>query len=101
MWKSETHEHLLDLVTLFCFVPRSKYLLLGPTSANPINIYRDHQHISDATGLNDPTVATGILDLVYDNKVGQTQSPSINNETANAWAASLGDDLWGNEAPCR
>ena len=29
----------------------------------------------------------------------QTQSPSINNETANAWAASLGDDLWGNDLP--
>ena len=29
----------------------------------------------------------------------QTQSPSISNETANAWAASLGDDLWGNNLP--
>ena len=29
----------------------------------------------------------------------QTQSPSISNETANAWAASLGDDLWGNDLP--
>lgn len=27
----ETHERLLDLVSLFCFVPRSKYLPLGPT----------------------------------------------------------------------
>ena len=29
----------------------------------------------------------------------QTQSPSISNETANAWATSLGDDLWGNDVP--
>ncbi|KAF3616363.1 putative protein phosphatase 2C 47-like [Capsicum annuum] len=27
----ETHERLLDLVSLFCYVPRSKYLPLGPT----------------------------------------------------------------------
>lgn len=27
----ETHERLLDLVSLFCFVPRAKYLPLGPT----------------------------------------------------------------------
>lgn len=95
----ETHEHLLDLVFLFCYVPRSKYLPLGPISAKLINIYRDRHHINAATGLNDPAVAQGISDLVYDNKVAQTQSPSISNETANAWAASLGDDLWGNDAP--
>uniref|UniRef100_A0A804UD57 SH3 domain-containing protein n=1 Tax=Zea mays TaxID=4577 RepID=A0A804UD57_MAIZE len=27
----ETHERLLDFVSLFCFVPRAKYLPLGPT----------------------------------------------------------------------
>ncbi|XLU98834.1 hypothetical protein S245_013174 [Arachis hypogaea] len=26
----ETHERLLDLVSLFCYVPRTKYLPLGP-----------------------------------------------------------------------
>ena len=26
----ETHERLLDLVSLFCYVPRAKYLPLGP-----------------------------------------------------------------------
>ncbi|XP_035817121.1 uncharacterized protein [Zea mays] len=32
----ETHERLLDFVSLFCFVPRAKYLPLGPTRAiNP------------------------------------------------------------------
>uniref|UniRef100_A0A0A9GBQ7 Uncharacterized protein n=1 Tax=Arundo donax TaxID=35708 RepID=A0A0A9GBQ7_ARUDO len=27
----EIHERLLDFVSLFCFVPRAKYLPLGPT----------------------------------------------------------------------
>ena len=27
----ETQERLLDLVSLFCYVPRTKYLPLGPT----------------------------------------------------------------------
>ena len=35
----EDDEHLLDLVSLFCYVPRSKYFPLGPTSAKLINIY--------------------------------------------------------------
>lgn len=26
----ETHERLLDLVSMFCYVPRAKYLPLGP-----------------------------------------------------------------------
>ncbi|XP_024525120.1 uncharacterized protein LOC9633241 [Selaginella moellendorffii] len=60
----ETHERLLDLVSLFCFVPRSKYLPLGPTSANLIDIYCKRHHIDVATGYNDPAVATGIADLL-------------------------------------
>lgn len=31
----ETHERLLDLVSLFCYVPRAKYLPLGPTRYVP------------------------------------------------------------------
>eukprot|EP01018_Ginkgo_biloba_P026890 Gb_19640 [translate_table: standard] len=95
----KTHEHLLDLVSLFCYVPRSKYLPLGPTSANLINIYRNRHHIDAATGFNDPAVATGISDLVLDSKVGQVQYPPVNVEIANAWAANLSDGLWGNDAP--
>jgi hypothetical protein len=30
----ETHERLLDLVSLFCYVPRAKYLPLGPIRYN-------------------------------------------------------------------
>ena len=95
----ETHQHLLDLVSLFCYVSQPKYFPLGTRSAKLINIYRDRHHINVATGLNDPVVATRISDLVYDNKVAQTQSPSISNETTNAWAASLANDLWGNDVP--
>ncbi|XP_076921933.1 uncharacterized protein LOC143583534 [Bidens hawaiensis] len=40
----ETVERLLDLVSLFCYVPRSKYLPLGPTSAKLIEIYRNRQY---------------------------------------------------------
>lgn len=35
----ETHERLLDLVSLFCYVPRAKYLPLGPIR------YNIHLHI--------------------------------------------------------
>lgn len=33
----ETHERLLDLVSLFCYVPREKYLPLGPTRYESVN----------------------------------------------------------------
>ncbi|MED6157629.1 hypothetical protein PIB30_024943 [Stylosanthes scabra] len=67
----ETHERLLDLVSLFCYVPRTKYLPLGPISGKLIDIYPAP---AEPDGLDD--------DLV------------------NAWAANLGDDgLWGNNAP--
>lgn len=32
----ETHERLLDQVSLFCYVPRTKYLPLGPIRYNCI-----------------------------------------------------------------
>ncbi|KAL3622785.1 hypothetical protein CASFOL_033393 [Castilleja foliolosa] len=60
----ETHERLLNLVSLFCYVPREKYLPLGPTSAKLIDIYRTRHNISASAGLNDPAVATGISDLL-------------------------------------
>ncbi|KAL3696977.1 hypothetical protein R1sor_011053 [Riccia sorocarpa] len=60
----ENHERLLDLVSLFCFVPRSKYLPLGPTSLYLLNIYRKRHRIDAHTGSNDPAVATGISDLL-------------------------------------
>ncbi|XP_010276869.1 PREDICTED: uncharacterized protein LOC104611483 [Nelumbo nucifera] len=94
----ETHEKLLDQVSLFCYVPRAKYLPLGPISAKLIDIYRT-QHISASTGLNDPAVATGISDLVYESKATPAEPDTLDDDLVNAWAASLGDDsLWGNNA---
>ncbi|OAY70125.1 hypothetical protein ACMD2_14288 [Ananas comosus] len=99
----ETHERLLDLVSLFCFVPRGKYLPLGPTSAKLIDIYCNRHNISASSGLNDPAVATGISDLVYESKEVHKEphiSNAIDPELAMAWAAGLDDDgLWGNNAP--
>ncbi|PIA64178.1 hypothetical protein AQUCO_00201452v1 [Aquilegia coerulea] len=97
----ETHDKLLDLVSLFCYVPRAKYLPLGPTSAKLIDIYRTRHNISASTGLNDIAVATGISDLVYESNVTPEKDPDeLDDDLVNAWAANLGDDgLWGNNAP--
>ncbi|KAH9805492.1 SH3 domain-containing protein [Citrus sinensis] len=96
----ETHERLLDLVSLFCYVPRAKYLPLGPISAKLIDIYRTKHNISVSTGLSDPAVATGISDLIYESKPAPVESDALDDDLVNAWAANLGDDgLLGNNAP--
>ncbi|XP_019051758.1 PREDICTED: uncharacterized protein LOC104588833 [Nelumbo nucifera] len=95
----ETHEKLLDQVSLFCYVPRAKYLPLGPISAKLIDIYRTRHNISASTGLNDPAVATGISDLVYESKRTPAEPDTLDDDLVNAWAANLGDDsLWSNNA---
>ncbi|KAH0671266.1 hypothetical protein KY289_025759 [Solanum tuberosum] len=89
----ETHERLLDLVCLFCYVPRSKYLPLGPTSAKLIDVYRTRHNISASTGLSDPAVATGISDLMYEStNTKAAEAESIDDDLVNFWAANLGDD---------
>ncbi|KAK0592803.1 hypothetical protein LWI29_025709 [Acer saccharum] len=96
----ETHERLLDLVSLFCFVPRAKYLPLGPVSAKLIDIYRTRHNISASAGLSDPAVATGISDLVYESKSAPAEPDTLDDDLVNAWAANLGDDgLWDKNAP--
>ncbi|XP_031487548.1 uncharacterized protein LOC116255737 isoform X2 [Nymphaea colorata] len=95
----ETHERLLDLVSLFCYVPRAKYLPLGPTSAKLIDIYRNRHHIDASTGLNDPAVATGISDLVYESKVKQPKQESGDADFVNIWATNMEDGEWGSSAP--
>lgn len=96
----ETHERLLDLVSLFCYVPRVKYLPLGPTSAKLIDIYRNRHNISASSGLKDPAVATGISDLVYESKPASVEPNQLSSDLANAWAAQLEDDgIWGSNAP--
>ncbi|KAJ7973662.1 SH3 domain-containing protein [Quillaja saponaria] len=98
----ETHERLLDLVSLFCYVPRAKYLPLGPISAKLIDIYRTRHNIIASTGLSDPAVATGISDLVYESKLAPAEAETLDDDLVNAWAANLGDDgLWGNNAPAK
>lgn len=91
----ETHERLLDLVSLFCYVPRAKYLPLGPTSAGLINIYRNRHRIDATSGYNDPAVATGISDLLNN----QLQNPPIQIEVAEPLVAGLTDGLWTGSAP--
>ncbi|KAM1049664.1 hypothetical protein ACFX13_032214 [Malus domestica] len=96
----ETHERLLDLVSLFCYVPRAKYLPLGPVSAKLIDIYRTRHNISASAGLSDPAVATGISDLMYDSKPTAEEPDVLDDDLVNAWAANLADDgLLGNNAP--
>lgn len=96
----ETHEKLLDLVSLFCYVPRAKYLPLGPTSAKLIDIYRTRHNISASAGLKDPAVATGISELIYESKVTPAEPDDLDDDLVNAWAANLGDDgLLGKNAP--
>ncbi|KAG8376312.1 hypothetical protein BUALT_Bualt09G0050200 [Buddleja alternifolia] len=100
----ETHERLLNLVSLFCYVPRAKYLPLGPTSAKLIDIYRNRHNISASTGLSDPAVATGISDLIYEStktgisdlmyentKSKSAQQDGLDDDLVNFWAANLGD----------
>ncbi|KAL8488232.1 hypothetical protein ACS0TY_024496 [Phlomoides rotata] len=109
----ETHERLLDFVLLFCYVPRAKYLPLGPTSVKLIDIYRTRHNISASTVLSDPAVATGISDLIYEStkvripdliyessKPKSAETDEIDDDLVNFWAAGLGDDgLLGNNAP--
>ncbi|WMV30160.1 hypothetical protein MTR67_023545, partial [Solanum verrucosum] len=93
----ETHERLLDLVCLFCYVPRLKYLPLGPTSAKLIDVYRTRHNISASTGLSNPAVATGISDLMYEStNTKAAEAESIDDDLVNFWAANLGDDSLNN-----
>ncbi|KAG1337766.1 hypothetical protein COCNU_04G000720 [Cocos nucifera] len=95
----ETHEKLLDLVLLFCYVPRAKYLPLGPTSAKLIEIYGSRHNISASAGLNDPAVATGISDLVYESKETPKGAETIDPDLAMAWVTGLEDSAWGSNVP--
>ncbi|CAN6868821.1 unnamed protein product [Brassica oleracea] len=100
----ETHERLLDFVSLFCYIPRAKYLPLGPISAKLIDTYRTKHNITASSGSTDPTVlATGISDLIYESTqpAPAASNPSgLDDDLVNAWAANLGDDgLLGNNAP--
>lgn len=50
--------------------------------------------------MNDPAVATGISDLVYESKPAPDEPDALDDDLVNVWAANLGDDgLWGKNAP--
>lgn len=69
-------------------------------SVKLVDIYCDRHNISASSGLNDPAVATGISDLVYESKqVDVKPSNAIDPELAMAWAAGLDDGMWENNAP--
>ncbi|EOA12314.1 hypothetical protein CARUB_v10007939mg [Capsella rubella] len=100
----ENHERLLDFVSMFCYIPRAKYLPLGPISAKLIDRYRTKHNITASTGSTDPAVvATGISDLIYESTQpapAASNSSGLDDDLVNAWAANLGDDgLLGNNAP--
>ncbi|KAI3772171.1 hypothetical protein L6452_03352 [Arctium lappa] len=98
----ENHERLLNLVSLFCYVPRAKYLPLGPTSAKLIDIFRNQHNVSPLSGTNDPAFAAGLSELIYEaTKPAPVMEPeNFDDDLVNAWATGLADDgLWGNNAP--
>jgi len=69
-------------------------------SAKLIDIYRTRHNISASIGLSDPTIATGISNLVYESQPPPAEPDTLDDDLVNAWAANLGDDgLWGNNAP--
>lgn len=68
-------------------------------SAKLIEIYRNRHNISASSGLNDPAVATGISDLIYESKAQLPETSSIDPDLAMAWAANLGDGMWESNAP--
>lgn len=68
-------------------------------SAKLIDIYRNRHNINASAGLNDPAVAMGISDLVYESNVTHKEPNSIDPELAMAWAAGLDDGLLGSNAP--
>ena len=70
------------------------------SSGKLIDVYRTKHNISASTGLNDPAVATGISDLIYESKPAPAETDALDDDLVNAWAANLGDDgLFGNNAP--
>eukprot|EP00850_Spirogloea_muscicola_P010313 SM000060S19645 [mRNA] locus=s60:313681:321369:+ [translate_table: standard] len=103
-WKDEelkaiydSHERLMDLVSLFCFVPRSKYLPLGPTSNALVSAYREIHGISAATPVAaaDPAVAAGISDLLSGSQLaGHMVELGQQGDGAVAADAPRAKDLW-------
>ncbi|KAJ9548414.1 hypothetical protein OSB04_020957 [Centaurea solstitialis] len=99
----DNHERLLNLVSLFCYVPRAKYLPLGPTSAKLIDIFRSQHNLSRSlSGMSDPAFAAGLSELIFEvtKPAPMVEPENFDDDLVNAWATGLADDgLWGNNAP--
>ncbi|KAK6152133.1 hypothetical protein DH2020_014768 [Rehmannia glutinosa] len=96
----ETHERLLNLVSLFCYVPRAKYLPLGPTRyllfstyALPFNVTKSISSIILFTIRDDNVYALLVPDLIYETTKTKSPEPdALDDDLVNFWASSLGDD---------
>lgn len=49
--------------------------------------------------MNDPAVATGISELIYESKETHEEQGTIDSDLANAWAAQLDDSMWETNVP--
>lgn len=94
---------VLKMFVSSTFLFLSSHCCIQPCdSAKLIDIYRTRHNISSSTGLNEPAVATGISELIYEvTKAAPVEEPdTLDDDLVNVWAANLGDDgLWGKNAP--
>ncbi|KAJ0746481.1 putative SH3 domain-containing protein [Helianthus annuus] len=71
-------------------------------SAKLINIYRSRHKLRTLSDSNDPVLANGISELIYEatKQSRAMESESFDDDLVNAWASGLADDgLWGNNTP--
>ncbi|KAL0673639.1 hypothetical protein Bca4012_001620 [Brassica carinata] len=97
----ETHERLLDFVSLFCYIPRAKYLPLGPIRF--LNFMFGDLDV-DLSCMHYMLVSPVMLVSTFPGFVypapAASNSSGLDDDLVNAWAANLGDDgLLGNNAP--
>ncbi|GJP37964.1 hypothetical protein CLOM_g22409 [Closterium sp. NIES-68] len=60
----DMHERLMDLALLFCFVPRHKYLPLGPMSARLVAQYRVRRGMEAAVGRSEAELRASLEGLL-------------------------------------
>eukprot|EP00271_Cylindrocystis_brebissonii_P002242 TRINITY_DN12688_c0_g1_i1.p1 TRINITY_DN12688_c0_g1~~TRINITY_DN12688_c0_g1_i1.p1 ORF type:complete len:1176 (+),score=259.12 TRINITY_DN12688_c0_g1_i1:411-3938(+) len=60
----ESHERLMDLASLFCFIPRAKYLPLGPVSRPFVEYYREEHGIDPSKSANDDAMRESLTALL-------------------------------------
>ena len=92
-----------EVSVFLCRLSILKSLLINCNhSSKLIDVYRTRHNISASSGFNDPAVATGISDLVYELREPDQKEPyAIDPDLANAWAANLEDDFYNAPAMSR